>query len=333
MCVRGAPKRGKWRMYSAVKLSRERWSNIWKSTPYVRHGVAIRPRASETKWSCNAKQILRMSGRQLVKTMTKAGFLKDWSLHKCPHCRLGRVTGLGKRSGGNLAYRCRRSKCHKFIYPHSSHPLFSTADGRNYKELADQFVVLFGLVTGCTEAQNHLLWGDSRDFVKSMSRKLDCARKDYVIAKERAVRFGDPDKLQWRDVEADEVDLGKDLTAVPGKARWNQWAGIVERGRPESLMLFKTHPRITKIRAPGPGPIKKKEWRPVAEKHLKGRRILLHTDGARSYKIGRNRKDKIEGVIHDYVVHKLKVNRAGNWHLFSIRTQIRFNCRTVCWTL
>eukprot|EP00959_Pyramimonas_sp_CCMP1952_P379483 7949190-Pyramimonas_sp.AAC.1 len=36
--------------------------------------------------------------------------------------------------------------------------------------------------------------------------------------------------------------------------RWHQWAGAVRRGAPSSLVLFKTIPRTTKVRSPGPGP-------------------------------------------------------------------------------
>ena len=39
--------------------------------------------------------------------------------------------------------------------------------------------------------------------------------------------------------------------------------------------------------------------------------MFLHTDGARSYKIGANRKEFLDGVIHDYVVHKAKIAKNG----------------------
>ena len=44
----------------------------------------------------------------------------------------------------------------------------------------------------------------------------------------------------------------------------------------------------------------------------KERCVFLHTDGARSYLLGQNRKRKLDGVIHDYVVHKKK-KIGGNW--------------------
>ena len=152
---------------------------------------------------------------------------------------------------------------------------------------------------------------------------------------EPKIKVGDPDGKEWRDVEADEVDVGKELiedSSSPhhGKVAWRQWAGIVERGRPSSLVLFQTNPKPTTVRAPWPGPIKKKDWEPAAERWLKGRNVVLHTDGARSYKIGINRKDFIDGVIHDYVVHKFKKQangmkqRAKYVQLFSHKIDGRF---------
>ena len=91
-------------------------------------------------------------------------------------------------------------------------------------------------------------------------------------------------------MEADEVDLGKgfldDTTDGQKKGvttAWEQWGALVERGRPESLRLFRLNPAATNTRAPGPGPICKRDWKPIAHKHLLGRRVILHADGARAY--------------------------------------------------
>jgi hypothetical protein len=110
--------------------------------------------------------------------------------------------------------------------------------------------------------------------------------------------------------------MHKELVTESGtgsqKVRWEQWGGIVERGRPSSLVLFKTNPKLTKQRAPGPGPISKKDWTPLANKWLKSRCVFLHTDGARSYKLGENRDRQLTGVVHDFVVHKKK-KIGGKW--------------------
>ena len=56
---------------------------------------------------------------------------------------------------------------------------------------------------------------------------------------------------------------------------WEPWAGLVERGRLESLKLFKLKPAMTKRRAPGPGAITKtrmaSDWKEASdqqENHL-----------------------------------------------------------------
>ena len=78
--------------------------------------------------------------------------------------------------------------------------------------------------------------------------------------KEKDVVYG-----KWRDVEADEVGLGRVVVSEPVNEnlniRWEQWGGLVERGRPSSRQLFRLCPRLTDRRAPGPGPIRKRDWK------------------------------------------------------------------------
>ena len=91
---------------------------------------------------------------------------------------------------------------------------------------------------------------------------------------------------------------------------WEQWAGVVQRGKPETLALFRLDPKLTVKRAPGPGAIRKLEWKTLGNKLLHKRRVVLHTDSAKSYKL------KIEGVIHDRVVHakkRVKVDGKFRW--------------------
>jgi hypothetical protein len=128
---------------------------------------------------------------------------------------------------------------------------------------------------------------------------LDVARARYVMLKEKDITYGGAGE----DVEVDEVDLGKltDEKANGGRnTTWEQWGGLVERGRPSSLRLFRLAPAKTKKRAPGPGPIRRRDWEPIAKKVIEGRKLILHSDGARAYKM------KINGVIHCNVVHQKK---------------------------
>ena len=89
---------------------------------------------------------------------------------------------------------------------------------------------------------------------------------------------------------------------------WEQWAGIVQHGRPEALILRKLQPKITVKRAPGPGAIRKTEWKLIAKELLLDRKVILYTDSAKSYKL------KLSGVLHDKVVHcKKRVKVKGKW--------------------
>ena len=45
---------------------------------------------------------------------------------------------------------------------------------------------------------------------------------------------------------------------------------------------------------------------PVAQKWLKNRRVILHSDSARSY------RSKVDGMLHDAVVHKKRRVKKGN---------------------
>ena len=131
----------------------------------------------------------------------------------------------------------------------------------------------------------HLLFDVDAKVVARIYNNLDAARAKFVHRQEKAIAYGG-----WCDVEADEVDLGKgfldDTTDGQKKGvttAWEQWGALVERGRPESLRLFRLNPAATNTRAPGPGPICKRDWKPIAHKHLLGRRVILHADGARAY--------------------------------------------------
>ena len=142
---------------------------------------------------------------------------------------------------------------------------------------------------------------------------VDTFRARYVQLKEKEIRYGG----KWQDVEVDEVDLdaGKltdNTTPSTKNTVWEQWGGLVERGRPFSLKLFRLHPAKTVKRAPGPGALRKVEWKPIATKHLANRKVVLHSNGARAYKL------KVPGVMHCNVVHKTKVKVNGKAGRYAI---------------
>ena len=72
------------------------------------------------------------------------------------------------------------------------------------------------------------------------------------------------------------------------------------RGRPETLVLEKLEVKKTAKRAPGPGPLRVKEWNPIGNRLLRGAHVVLHTDSARAY------EQHIDDVLHTRVVHQKK---------------------------
>ena len=87
---------------------------------------------------------------------------------------------------------------------------------------------------------------------------------------------------RWPDIEVDEMTLGK--WAVTNECiGWHNYIGLIERGRPTSLIIHRLPNRYTGSRAPCPGPLMLKDWTPIAQKHLSGRGLVLHHDSAHAY--------------------------------------------------
>ena len=128
--------------------------------------------------------------------------------------------------------------------------------------------------------------------------------------KKLRIRFGG--MRTWQDVEADEATFARQPQQGRGKkcVLWEQWSGLVQRGKPKTLVLNRLNPPMTVKNAPGPGAIRKVDWLPLGVKHLKDRKVVLHTDSARSYKL------KLSGVAHDSVVHckkRMKIRGKYQW--------------------
>ena len=146
---------------------------------------------------------------------------------------------------------------------------------------------MFCAVAGVPRNATRLVLDVDHKAVERTYANNNIARARYVQKKEKSITYGGTQK--WKDVEADEVDLGKgedpDAIRADEVVKWEQWGGLVERGRPRSLRLFKLKPRLTKKRAPGPGPIRKREWLPIRRKFLSNKHVVLHTDGAKAYQV------------------------------------------------
>ena len=298
-----APKRGKARavMKSNVK---KKPASAYQDVPYVRHGRAtVKSRPERSSWEMTLTSLMAASESELIAMLLKDGFLVDLEGTECSSCQLAKLGKLQDYAGKGLRHRCKAKSCQRYVLPYADHPIFSTGTGKGAAALKPQANVLFCAVAGVPASTRHVLTGCSHKLIEAIYARLDDARKRFVEREEGNIVYGKG--KAWKDVEADEVDVRRrDLGVSEGDGKntvvWEQWAGVVKRGSARTLMLFRLNPKRATRRAPGPGPIRKEEWRNFAQKHLKGRRVVLHTDGARSYQL------RVAGVLHDHVVHMKK---------------------------
>ena len=223
----------------------------------------------------------------------------------CSFCTKGTLGPLKDVQGRGPRYRCNHKACQKFSLPQSGHMVFSSGSGAAAVPLQEQSAVLFAVVNNVPLAKIHALTGKNHKAIESMSKFNDACRKNDVLQQEKLVTFGGKGRT-WKDVEADEVDLRGELLsdhaerAENERVQWGQWGGVIERGNRKTLVLTRIKPSLTKQRAPGPGAIRLPDWTPFAHKNLSNRNVVLHTDGAKTYKV------KVEGMLHDHVVHQRK---------------------------
>ena len=271
---------------------------------------ATKTRKERQRWCRTIDSFTTDTDAELVDLLIEDGILFDWSGLTCPFCGKGT---LGDRyikqwaSGSGYEWRCNDGrKCGKQVRPTHCHPIFAEGNGKETSTLKDKARVLFGILTGMTTAQIYLHYVKNHKMIEDMTRNLDLARKQYVEKYEKDIVYGDGKK--WVDVEADESVFATALTEDKRAKEWGQWAGVAQRGKPATLVLFKTESDRTAKNAPGPGAIKKSDWKPFLLGRLKDRKVVLHSGGARSYKM------KAPGLLHDAAIHcKKRVKRGGKW--------------------
>ena len=294
-------KRGKARQYGKHKTRSPKLGGEHE-VPYVRHGEYSRKnRSGRVFWKRDIPSLMLAPDEEIINILIADEFLPTMEGAVCPRCRSGILGKLTKHPSRSLSHRCNNRDCVAYVRPHDSHPLFWFGRGEGSESLQHQSAALFCLIGGASQSLISILFGINHKRVESLSKSLDTARCQYVQAVERFIQFGGEE--YWVDVEADEVDLAKGLSSTDSATHntsWEQWCGVVQRGVPRSLRLFRLNPASTCARSPGPGPIRKVEWEMFATEHLQNRRVILHTDGARSY------KSQVPGLCHDHVVHMKK---------------------------
>ncbi|CAE6965865.1 unnamed protein product, partial [Symbiodinium natans] len=292
----------------------------WKSVKYTREKTSVGPRGvrkDQMKWKRTLPQLLRADEKGIIKMLVADKLLPNWAGKKCPRCSTGTLSKLSDLKGYGLKHRCSARNCRARINPHHLHPLFTECQGPQKQSLQMQAAMLLLKLHRVPQSTIHLLLGQNHKAIEDMDKKICKLRRDFVQRKERDIIFGNG--KSWVDIEADEATFDKrDISQTPDlkhlivkkgeTVMWEQWAGVVQRGRPDTLVLHKLTPKLTVKRAPGPGAIRKTEWTTLGTKLLQDRHVILHTDSAKSYKA------KISGVLHDRVIHcKKRVKRNGKW--------------------
>ena len=310
------PKRGKQRLL--LDLARRQVSKVRKRivkpkhVPYIPKHQKVddskKARKSRQSWCTSLTALARMTEKQTITHLQNIDHLEK--LKNCPHCTKGKLGPLKWVYGRGWVQRCGKFACQNFVSPHANHPVYSNADGSSAVKLNTQAQVLFCRIAGASNSVTTKITGASQKLVRGVNDRWLKTVKKHVLKEQKKIKFGNrkqhSSSIPWCQCEVDEVTL-KGKKIAKRRIRWLQYCGLLRRGDRKSLVLEKMKMKITRLKRKGkgkgqpasPGAISKKEWARIGPRWLKKRRILLHCDGARSYKFA-----KIPGVMTTRVRHK-----------------------------
>ena len=238
-------KRGKLRRVAKRPASKKCLE--YKSVKYVRGERDLPPagvRLDRVHWKRTVPELLKATDRQIVQILQQDKMLPKWHGKVCPHCQRGHLQE--KLRYGKPHYRCRAKGCQRYVSPQYLHPFFTSCLGPQATSLQLQSATLFMLLTGCSFPQVHLALGINHKAIEDMFARIATARQAYVVEKQKSIVFGH--EKSWVDVEADEAtfqrtNVSKDVeykdSAQTGKPiLWEQWSGIMVRGKPSPSIPF-----------------------------------------------------------------------------------------------
>ena len=254
-----APKRGKARSLTKAFPMKRKAPKV----TYVRdQKTVMKVDKRKMRWGRPVHMLASTQGRSLLRLPRSDGLLQKWEGKSCPRCGEGSLGDLYLDKEKQVwLHRCNRKGCQFRVRPHDYHPIFFAGSGAKNTSLSLQAAILSCALSGVLVSSVRVLLDIHPMPVERIYTNLEVARSRYVQLMEKKIVFGADKK--WSDVEADEVDLGKEEMIKAGngnrKVQWEQWGGLVERGRPHSLVLYRLTPKLTAKRAPGPGPITRRD--------------------------------------------------------------------------
>eukprot|EP00438_Fugacium_kawagutii_P027736 Skav224789 [mRNA] locus=scaffold764:90069:91052:- [translate_table: standard] len=211
----------------------------WNNTPYVRGGRDIPARGArkeQAHWrrTENGAGTFGSVGTKIVRRLIGDKMLPNWSGKTCPKCNKGTLSSL------------------------------------KALPLQYQTAILLFVLARVSLASIHLILGVNHKVMENLQEHLEQICTSHALQKEKTIVFGAI--MKWADVEGDEATFDKrDISADPtwakevqdsGSLLWEQRSGLVQRGKPQSLVLNHLNPSLTVARAPGPGPITTHDWTP-----------------------------------------------------------------------
>eukprot|EP00439_Symbiodinium_sp_Y106_P040293 s4434_g4.t3 len=97
------------------------------------------------------------------------------------------------------------------------------------------------------QSKIHLLLDINHKAIEDMEKKICKLRQEYVEKKEKEIDIeADEATFDRRDISQD-VELKHLIQSKDCVMMWEQCAGIIQRGRPETLVLCKLQPKITEL--------------------------------------------------------------------------------------
>ena len=256
-----------------------------KSVAYVQKNEKD---AKVSRWCVTQKSLLHDSEKKIVTMLKKLGWLR---LHKrCPHCSTS-LTSCRPRGNTTFQSRCPSRKCRKRIAWTHDHPLLHQHSTST--PIGHQAAVYLGILVGCTQQALSVQFGLTRSSIQAYVDRLKQFIATYVIKHQEQISYGN-DGDDWQEIEVDEMTLSKTKVAKK-KYKWGNFISLTARGRPRSLWISRLPDRETSLRAPGPGPIRSKDWDPIARRLIDNKGVILHSDSARAYKKGFRRMASDDG--------------------------------------
>ena len=242
-------KKGKTRMILKQKMHKKPSSKVtqsksWVSTPYIRQGTKA-PRVDRLKWKRSVQYLCSLTEKDAIEVLKSDGLMPTWEGAICPFCSKGKVGPLQTRSSNGMPrYRCRLFGRQKFITPQHLHPLFTATRSPEGHSLGTQAAILLLRLANVPLSSIHLVTDVNHKAIERMDHNLCLLRKHYVENVQKGMAFGGK-KNAWQDVEVDESVFDKKLIPLeeaepPTKTMmWEQWVGMVQCGKPESLVLIR----------------------------------------------------------------------------------------------